>query len=60
MSADTWYAIGDILNGGWFYDNIGDIANWSFIVLGFFGFFYWMRIQKRLNDQAANDPNQIK
>lgn len=60
MSADTWYTIGDILNGAWFYDNIGDIANWSFIVLGFFGFFYWMRIQKRLNDQAANNPNQIK
>lgn len=60
MSADAWFTIGDILNGAWFYDNIGDLANWSFIALGFFGFFYWMRWQKKFNDQAANNPNQLK
>lgn len=55
-----WYTLGKILNGAWFYDNIGDWANWTFIFLGFFGMLYWLRWQKKFNDQAANDPNQIK
>lgn len=55
-----WWALGDALNGGWFYDNIGDIANYSFIILGFFGFGYWMMTQKKLSDKAAKDPNQLK
>lgn len=55
-----WYALGDILNGAWFYDNIGNIFNYSLIVLGFIGLFYWLNIQRKLNDKAANDPNQIK
>ena len=59
-STDVWWKIGDALNGAWFYDNIGDIANWSFILLGAFGFVYWMLWQKKFNDRAANDPNQIK
>lgn len=59
-STEVWWAIGNVLNGAWFYDNIGDIANYSFIILGFFGLFYWLRKQKMFNDQAANNPNQIK
>ncbi len=55
-----WYTLGDILNGAWFYDNIGDIANWSFIILGAFGFLYWMRWQAKFNKQAEENPNQIK
>jgi hypothetical protein len=55
-----WYTLGDILNGAWFYDNIGDIANWSFIALGSFGFIYWMMWQKKFNAQAESNPNQIK
>ncbi|MBI1836009.1 MAG: hypothetical protein HYR91_01965 [Flavobacteriia bacterium] len=42
------------------FDNIGDIFNYSCIVLGFFGLFYWLRYQKKFNDQAANDSNQLK
>jgi hypothetical protein len=59
-STKVWWAIGNALNGDWFYDNIGDIANYSFIVLGFFGLFYWLWTQKKLNDKAANTPGQIK
>lgn len=55
-----WYALGDLLNGAWFYDNVGNIFNYSLIVLGFIGLFYWLNIQRKLNDKAANDPNQIK
>jgi len=55
-----WYALGDLLNGAWFYDNVGNIFNYSLIVLGFVGLFYWLNIQKKLSDKAANDPNQLK
>lgn len=54
-----WYALGDLLNGAWFYDNIGNIFNYSCIVLGFFGLFYWLNIQKKLSDKAARE-NKIK
>lgn len=57
---DFFWGLGRLLNGAWFYDNIGDIANYSFIVLGFFGFGYWMNWQRKFNDKAAKDPNQIK
>jgi hypothetical protein len=59
-STEIWKTLGGILNGAWFYDNIGQIFNYSCIVLGFFGFIYWMRWQKKFNDQAEKDPNQLK
>jgi hypothetical protein len=59
-STQIWWSIGKVLNGAWFYDNIGDIANYSFILLGFFGLFYWLYNQKKFNDQAAKNPNQLK
>lgn len=55
-----WHTLGRILNGAWFYDNIGDIFNWSCIVLGFIGFGYWMYVQNKFNKQAEQNPNQIK
>ncbi len=55
-----WYTLGDLLNGAWFYDNIGDIFNWACIILGFVGFAYWMNWQRKFNAQAEKDPNQIK
>jgi hypothetical protein len=54
-----WYALGDLLNGAWFYDNIGNIFNYSCIVLGFFGLFYWLNVQKKLSDKAAKE-NKLK
>lgn len=55
-----WKSLGDLLNGAWFYDNIGNIFNYSMIVLGFFGLFYWLNVQRKLSNKAANDPNQLK
>jgi len=43
-----------------FYDWVGDKVNYSFILLGFFGLFYWLITQKKLSDKAAKDPNQLK
>lgn len=61
-SRDAWWAFG---NGaqeflGWFYDNVGNIVNYSLLLLGFIGLFYWLGRQKKFNDGAANTPNQIK
>ena len=55
-----WWSLGDLLNGAWCYDNIGDFLNWTFIFVGFFGFGYWMNWQRKFNKQAAENPNQLK
>lgn len=62
MSSTTVFqAIGDFLQWTFlFFDNVGDIFNWSLVVLGFVGLFYWLNYQRKFNDQAANDPNQLK
>lgn len=60
-SSDVIYTIGDLLTASFkFFEVVGNIFNYSLIVLGFFGFFYWMNIQKKLNDKATKDPSQIK
>jgi hypothetical protein len=60
-SSDVIYTIGDLLTASFkFFEVVGNVFNYSLIVLGFFGFFYWMNIQKKLNDKASQDPNQIK
>lgn len=60
-SRATFEAIGDFLYGlpFEFYDNIGNIFNYSCIVLGFVGLFYWLNLQRKFNEQAKNDPNKL-
>ena len=47
--------IGDFFysTAGIFYDNIGNIFNYSFIVLGFVGLFYWLNLQSKYDKQDA-------
>ena len=60
-SSDIFYKIGGLLQDSFvFFEAVGNIFNYSVVVLGFFGFFYWMNLQKKFNDKAANNPNQIK
>lgn len=61
-STVVFQAIGDFMTNYGFipFEIIGDIMNWLLILLGFFGLFYWLNIQKKLNDKAANNPNQLK
>jgi hypothetical protein len=60
-SSDIFYKIGGLLQDSFvFFESVGNIFNFSVIILGFFGFFYWMNIQKKFNDKASKDPNQLK
>lgn len=58
----------------WLVYPLGDLFVWSFGILeyfqnlpndiflvgGFFGLFYWLRLQAKYNKAAAADPTQIK
>lgn len=57
---EVWITIGKVLNGAWFYDNVGNIFNYIFIVVGAFGFIRWMMWQRNFNKKAEENPNQIK
>lgn len=41
-------------------ESIGNLANYTFLAVGFFGFIYWMSRQAKFNKNAANNPNQLK
>jgi hypothetical protein len=62
MSSSTvFHAIGDFLT--WtlgIFEVIGNAFNYSVIVLGFFGLFFWLNKQRKFNAQAAANKNQIK
>ena len=60
-SADVFYGISDFLTWTYqFYDMVGNSLNNLFLFTGFFGFGFWMYWQKKFNDIAANNPDQIK
>jgi hypothetical protein len=56
-----FYGLAKIFQGSFlFFEFIQNKFNYFLIILGFFGLFYWLRWQKRFNDQAENNPDQIK
>lgn len=61
---DLFWAIGDIFY--WTFQlldaDLGFTAvmNTMLLILGFVGLFYWLNWQRKFNDQAANNPNQLK
>ncbi len=60
-STPIFQAIADGLQWSFqFFDWVGDKFNYFLIVVGFFGLFFWLAKQKKFNDQAAKDPNQLK
>lgn len=42
----------------WIFENtlepLGNIPNYSFIVLGFVGLFIWLKMQKKYNEEAKS------
>jgi hypothetical protein len=60
-SSDFFYGIADFLTWTFgFFEWIGNKFNYSMIVLGFFGLFFWLNAQRKFNDKAAKDPSQLK
>lgn len=61
--SEIFWGIGDLLT--WTFgllqqDAIGDKMNYAIIALGFIGLFYWLNWQRKFNNQAKDNPNQIK
>jgi len=63
----TWsglfWGIGDFLDSTFVIlqsDMIGNKFNYSLIVLGFIGLFFWLNKQRKFNNDAKNNPNQLK
>ena len=42
-----------------FVELLGNAPNYLFIVLGFFGLFYWLRLQKKYDQEAAANADQL-
>ena len=60
-SSDIFYKIGGLLQDSFVcFEAVGNIFNYSVIVLGFFGFLFWMNTQRKFNDKATKNPNQLK
>lgn len=60
-SSAVFHAIGDLLTWTFgIFEVIGNAFNYSVIVLGFIGLFYWLNLQKKFNAEAEANPNQIK
>ncbi len=61
--SEIFWGIGDLLQATFVMlqqDMIGDMFNYAVIALGFVGLFYWLNWQRKFNEQAKNDPNQLK
>lgn len=59
-SADFFWKLGDMFQCAFiFYDVVQNYFNYFLIILGFFGFFYWMNIQRKLSAKA-NVPSEVK
>lgn len=63
MSSSTiFYGLGTLFTDYLFipFEMVGNIFNYSVIVLGFVGLFYWLNMQKKFNQQAADNKDQLK
>jgi hypothetical protein len=62
MSSSTiFYAIADFMGNYGFapLEWIGNIFNYACIVLGFFGMFYWLNLQKKYTQKAKDEGTII-
>jgi hypothetical protein len=42
------------------FEMIGNSFNYTLIVLGFVGLFIWLNKQRKYNQEAENNPDQLK
>ncbi len=56
-----FHGLGDLFQWTFqIFEIIGNSFNYLLLLLGFFGFFYWMMKQAKFNKEAENNPNQLK
>ena len=63
MSSSTiFYGIGTLATDYLFipFEWVGNLFNYSVIILGFVGLFYWLNMQKKYNQQAIDNKDQLK
>jgi len=55
-SSSVFWAIGDLLTWTFgIFEIIGNMFNYALLALGFIGLFYWLNLQKKLNNKAKNE-----
>ena len=42
------------------FENVGNMFNTAVILRGFVGLFYWLNVQRKFNNEALNNPDQLK
>lgn len=42
------------------FENVGNVFNTAVIITGFIGLFFWLKTQRKFNEKAANNPDQLK
>lgn len=42
------------------FENVGNVFNTVVIITGFIGLFFWLKTQRKFNEKAANNPDQLK
>ena len=58
-STDFFWGIADVFQMAFlFFDAVGNYFNYSLILLGFFGFYYWMNTQRKLSAKS-NVPSEV-
>ncbi|MFM7300522.1 MAG: hypothetical protein ACKO1R_05210, partial [Crocinitomicaceae bacterium] len=58
-TTDFFWNLGDLFQTAFlFYDMVGNYFNYLLILLGFFGFFYWMNVQRKLSGKS-NVPSEV-
>ena len=59
--AGFFYTLADIFQWTFqIFEIIGNSFNYSLIVLGFIGLFYWLNKQRKFNIEAEHNPDQRK
>lgn len=60
-SVDVFWKIGDLAEWTFgFFEISGNFFNDSFLILGFIGLFYWLNVQRKFNNAAEGDKDQLK
>jgi hypothetical protein len=62
MSSELIFrGLGDLLTWTFgIFEVLGNAFNYSVIVLGFIGLFYWLNLQRKFNAAAENNSDQLK